>query len=260
MFSSHHRNRIKLYLYDKEQSEIAKLKTLHEEKIFKLLGAVGDHTCAPFLSIDKLVYNLTSKLLAIPQLKLLSRGWKFCIEEKIIDPLNIQTEIEYRMIKIKEESDRKKIPWNPLYNQIKTIAEEMIKRVKKKHISNLSQEEQLALKELKMDMSLIILRADKGNAVVCINKADYIERVNKILQDPKKFKKVFKDESKDEENLINSRLNRLLKEKKINQNTYDRIYATGCSTPVLYCTVEVHKPNFLLPRQTSYDKLTRKNA
>ena len=97
-----------------------------------------------------------------------------------------------------------------------------------------------------MDMSLIILRADKGNAAVCMDKADCIEHVNKILQDPKKFKKVFKDESKDEENLINSRLNRLLKEKKINQSTFDRIYATGCSTPVLYCTVKVHKPNFPL--------------
>ena len=96
---------------------------------------MGDHTRAPLLSVDKLVYNLSSKLLTIPQLKLLSRGWKFCIEEKIIDPLNIQTEIEYGMIKIKEESDRKRIPWNPLCDQIKTIAEEMIKRVKKKRIS-----------------------------------------------------------------------------------------------------------------------------
>ena len=207
IFSSHHRNRMKLYLYDKGQSEIAKFKTLHEKKISKLLGAVGDRLRAPLLSVDKLVYNLSSKLLTILQLKLLSRGWKFCIEEKIVDPLNMQTEIEYGMIKIKEESNRKKIPWNPRRNEIKTIAEEMIKRVRKKRISNLSQEQHLALKELKMDMSLIILRADKRNAVVCMDKAYYIERVKKIVQDPKKFKKVFKDESKDEENLINSRLN-----------------------------------------------------
>ncbi|CAF3177808.1 unnamed protein product [Rotaria sp. Silwood2] len=245
-FSSHHRNRIKLHLYDKEQSEIAKFKNLHEKKITILLNAVGDHTRAPLLSIDKLVYNLSSKLLTIPQLKLLSRGWKFCIEEKIIEPLNIQTEIEYGMIKIKEESDKKKISWNSLRNDIKSVAEDMIKRVNKKRISNLSQEEHIALKELKMDKSLIILRADKGNAVVCMDKLDYIERVNKILQDPKKFIKVLNDESEYDENLINNRLSRLLKEKKINQNTYDKIYATGCSIPVLYCTVKVHKAKFPL--------------
>ena len=50
---------------------------------------------------------------------------------------------------IKEESGKRKIPRNLLCNEIKTIAEEMIKRVKRKRISNLSQEEQFALKGIK---------------------------------------------------------------------------------------------------------------
>ncbi len=41
------------------------------------------------------------------------------------------------------------------------------------------------VQELKMDQSVIILRADKGNAIVCMNNVDYINKVNQLLQEPK---------------------------------------------------------------------------
>ncbi|CAF3329657.1 unnamed protein product [Rotaria sp. Silwood2] len=115
MFSPHHRYRIKSQLYDKEQYKLARFKNLHSIKISKLLNAYGDYTRAHLLSMDKLVYNLSSQLLTLPQLKLLSRGWKFCIEERITKPLNIQIEIEYELIKIKEESEKKNIDWEQLF-------------------------------------------------------------------------------------------------------------------------------------------------
>ena len=59
--------------------------------------------------------------------------------------------------------------------------------MKKKQISNLSDKEQYALKELKMNKPLVILRADKGSAVVCMDKTDYLEKVNQILQGQEKI-------------------------------------------------------------------------
>ena len=214
-FSLHHPYRIKTHLFDKERFEIATVNKLHEIKISTLLGAGGDHTRAPMLPLNKIVYNVSSKVITTPQLKLLRRGWKFCIEEKVIELLNIQAEIEYGLVKIKSESHTKNIPWEPLCKQINRVANELIKKVKKKRISNLSNEEQHALRELKMDKPLVILRADKGNAVVCMDRIDYIEKVNQILLDQKKFCKMTNDESAKEERQINNRLLKLLKEKKI---------------------------------------------
>ncbi len=97
-----------------------------------------------------------------------------------------------------------------------------------------------------MDKSLVILRADKGNAVVCMDKLDYTKKVNQMLQDPNRFSKVLNDESSKEEKQINNRLMKLLKEKKINKKDYDEIFVSGSSIPVLYCTVKVHKSNFPL--------------
>ena len=47
--------------------------------------------------------------------------------------------------------------------------------------SNITREENKALKELKMDKSRIILDADKGVALVIINKADYNKNSEELL-------------------------------------------------------------------------------
>ncbi|CAF1534379.1 unnamed protein product, partial [Rotaria sordida] len=69
-----------------------------------------------------------------------------------------------------------------------------------------------ALKELKEDRSIIILRADKGNAVVIMNKLDYMNKVEELLEDQNKFCPVKKDESANDENLINRRFAQLKKD------------------------------------------------
>ena len=47
--------------------------------------------------------------------------------------------------------------------------------------SNILREETKAFKELKMDKSRIILTADKGVALVIMNKADYIWKAEELL-------------------------------------------------------------------------------
>ena len=54
----------------------------------------------------------------------------------------------------------------------------------------ISPEEMKALNSLKKDKSIIICKADKGNAVVLLNKLDYINKMNCVLSDTKRFKLV----------------------------------------------------------------------
>ena len=47
-----------------------------------------------------------------------------------------------------------------------------------------------ALNSLKKDKSIIICKADKGYAVVLLNKLDYINKMNCVLSNTKRFKQV----------------------------------------------------------------------
>ena len=46
------------------------------------------------------------------------------------------------------------------------------------------------LKTLKNDPNVVILKADKGNSIVILNKSDYTSKKNSILDDSSKFKQL----------------------------------------------------------------------
>ena len=48
----------------------------------------------------------------------------------------------------------------------------------------------MALKDLSANKDLIIQKSDKGNSVVLLNRNDYIKRLNEMLSDSRKFKKL----------------------------------------------------------------------
>ena len=54
----------------------------------------------------------------------------------------------------------------------------------------LSKEEFIALQNLSKNKDLIIQKSDKGNSVVIVQRQDYLEKMNDILSDQKKFSKV----------------------------------------------------------------------
>ena len=55
---------------------------------------------------------------------------------------------------------------------------------------NLSKEEFTALQNLSKNKDLIIQKSDKGNSVVIVQRQDYLQKMNDVLSDQKKFSKV----------------------------------------------------------------------
>ena len=55
---------------------------------------------------------------------------------------------------------------------------------------NINPEELKVSKDLSLHREIIIQKADKGNSPVILNKCDYIKRMNEILSDIDKFKKL----------------------------------------------------------------------
>ena len=59
----------------------------------------------------------------------------------------------------------------------------VLKQAKPPKQQNLTSEERRALRELKSDESIVIIKADKGNCTVVMDKTDYRNQVQEILQD-----------------------------------------------------------------------------
>ena len=93
----------------------------------------------------------------------------------------------------------------------------------KKHSTNLTKQEQQAVKDLKSDDEIIILPADNGRMTVVINKSDYIDKANNLLQDPLTYQPLKSDPSKTTLNHINQKLKSLKKQDKLDETTYKRI-------------------------------------
>ena len=104
-----------------------------------------------------------------------------------------------------------------------------------------------ALKKLSRNKNLIILRPDKGNGVVIVNRVDYINKVESLLSNASKFKKL-DTESLDlclrrENKLIRFLRDKLLKQNKIPEEIYKELFLSGSTPGVIYGLPKVHKTN-----------------
>ena len=57
---------------------------------------------------------------------------------------------------------------------------------------NITHEEEEALKELKKDKNIVILKADKGNATIIMNATEYNDKINCLLSDSSVYSKLSK--------------------------------------------------------------------
>ena len=87
-----------------------------------------------------------------------------------------------------------------------------------------------ALRELKKDRDRIVLTADKGVAMVVMDRQDYINKANHLLN-----QNTYKTITKDPTNTIKNKLINILKTIKtksgLGTSTYKSMYPTGCVPP-----------------------------
>ena len=112
---------------------------------------------------------------------------------------------------------------------------------------NVSRAELLALRNLSKNKNIVILRPDKGNGVVILNKMDYINKVETLLLDVSKFRKLDTDVLdlclKREGKLIRFLRDTLLKKQCISESVYRDLSPQGSKPGILYGLPKVHKEN-----------------
>ena len=104
----------------------------------------------------------------------------------------------------------------------------------------------MALKDLSANKDLIIQKPDKGSSVVLLNKNDYMKRLNEMLSDSRKFKKLNIKPGKEINFLLQQedRLTNFLKKLKssISEQLYQELYPRGSQTGIMYGLSKIHKP------------------
>ena len=121
-----------------------------------------------------------------------------------------------------------------------------MKAAQRKKIMNISDDELNALKSLKRNSQIIISKANKGNAIVIMNKADYIERIEFILAGPQFAPLPSSTSLEKKEKEMNRIIRDLYNSQLIDKSLFWKLHSTSSSLSGLYGQPKVHKVGYPL--------------
>ena len=96
------------------------------------------------------------------------------------------------------------------------------------------------LKKVRNNKDIVILRSDKGNGVVIMDKITYKSKVFELLNDESKFKQLTSDPTKLREGQLQCYLRKLNNKGYFDESVYDYIYPAGSLPSKLYGTTKIH--------------------
>ncbi|XP_077986089.1 uncharacterized protein LOC144440576 [Glandiceps talaboti] len=197
--------------------------------------------------ISKWVKNCSDRILSDPEFSVLAKGLNFAVTNPEVPVVDIVTQTEVACRNLNERDS----------NELRSKVVNILMRPKKIE-SNLSKEEQLALKDLKQDNDIQILPADKGRMVVVLNTSDYKQKCQDLLSDSGTYLKLGKRDptTKYKKELV-SVLQQLEEEGGLNRVQYRQLYPTSETPPKFYGLPKVHKLNIpLRPIVSSVGSIT----
>lgn len=193
------------------------------------------------MSIADPITNLSDYQLSDIERSLLLKGLKYGIYEKKVDEAEIFTRFEQLAQSLKlevpvEQKDKRFTSLNPkqkFFSDLTGMAFEFV-NLSKRAIDNLSVDERQALNNLSKNKSIVITKADKGNAVVIQNIVDYQQKVSEILKDSNKFKLLVEDPTVAREIDLSKTLAKIIKNNKLDSKLTKKLFQSGCKAGVMY--------------------------
>ena len=194
------------------------------------------------------IFNYSSYELSQIERQVLSKGLKYGIYERKVDTYEILSRFEllaqsFNRLDISQTTDERVAsfdPRNTFIQELQRMASEFIK-ISEQASDNLTSDERAALINLSKNKDIVVTKADKGNAVVIQNKADYMKKVSEILSTQGKFKKLPEDPTIEREKSLQNALRYLWKTRHLDDTILDRITPCGSRSGVLYGLPKVHK-------------------
>lgn len=163
---------------------VDKIKSLSTNSPFTSLKTQTTHPYQSRISDKAQVINLSDISLDYATESILKKGLNFAITPNKIPVEEVISNIEVAIKNLditKSEEIRQDIA--------------KILRTSKPHASNISVEEKRALNNLKKNKNIVILKVDKGNAIVIMNRIDYDNKMEEHLNNSGCYKIINKDPS-----------------------------------------------------------------
>ena len=158
----------------------------HQVRKFNKLQESSAHRniAVPECISKKWVINLVSKDLSPGKVKLLQRGPKFTVTSPNVPFTKYIAVTKQICDRLGENTDG--MDCSECYQKSKDLLQDY----KNKHAShpNITKEEREAIKTLKEDNTWVVLTADKGEAMVFMDKSSYIDKCMTLLQDTNVYK------------------------------------------------------------------------
>ena len=180
---------------------------------------------------NRWVINLSSTPLTEDQERLVAHRPKFVITPRETPVKEYIVATEQACMKIEQGKQE----------EFRVEVKRLLKRDQNnKKQANVSKEELKAMKELKLDTNRLILTADKGVALVVLDKKDYIKKAEDLLKD-NTYKKTAEDPTPKQKNKLISIIRNIKAEGGLKEEVYKRLYPTGAGSPKFYGLPKIHK-------------------
>ncbi|CAH2097401.1 unnamed protein product [Euphydryas editha] len=177
------------------------------------------------------VINLSNASLDDTAINILAKGINFALTPKRIPYENVISSVEETIV-------RNKIPVSDADTLRQDIA--VILRKSKLPATNITTEERQALKNIRNNQDILVLKADKGNATVVMNTTDYQQKIRELLCD----EKVYKPISYNPTARVTRKIRTLIQENQdlFTEDEYERLYRPKAHQPPrLYGLPKIHK-------------------
>ena len=207
-----------------EETSLA-TKTRQKEKYDKLISRRN----GPSLDRKKVVKNVSSRTLTENEEKVLALGLNFAVAPK---------KIPYQEFITATESTARQLDTEKAKALRSAVSCALHKA--RPPANNVDKGMMKALSDLRKDEDMVILPADKGNTTVVLDKKDYTEKMNQMLEG-ETYKAITKDPTTRAETKVTTVLKQLEKRGYISEK--ERKYLSPqCSTPpLIYGLPKIHK-------------------
>ena len=108
--------------------------------------------------------------------------------------------------------------------------------------TNLTTVEKQALEWLKHDENIVILPADKGHVTVVMDKTDYYNKMDELVNNKQTYKLLKWDPAPSLQRKLDNKIFSIRKTNMMTQQTYYRLRCSVPRSPKLYGLPKLHKP------------------
>jgi hypothetical protein len=224
------------------KSEMSKVKARHNKKMDNLL-ALKNAIDGLQENPNNVILNLTGHNLSDEQIDVLKLGLRhgFATRPNELEMLSVAEDIWDQIARIDQFKEGNFVN-DKLKNSSRSFTYNYLD-LKQFHIDS----KRIRILK-KLNTHFAILKPDKGNGIVLLNRSDYVHSLNSLFDNPQKFKRISNDLTSTRLSTLQSYLCTLLNRSEINETEYTLLRPTHAHFARAHGLPKTHKQFDTLPK------------